>query len=570
MPFQLVAVPSLATSSVSAFLAQLSVGNAMLVASPFITREGSRLLLPAAERLQLLTRATAANLRAGSLEREALDELLERGAAIRSIYNLHAKIYLADQRHGLVTSSNLTGPGIARNVELGLAFTDEPDLARKVARFFEALWHRAKIVSRENLVELAQVDAVLVKSSGIWRAPRAEEPLEPAPAIGEAVETIGDPEAILSVLEGTLGATAIAEEPALPPAVLTDEFGDLLLSRLPDPDALPRLLGGEPSEVQATLNRLVRGDAALLTIWLERYGSAATALLQPGRAFPYRRHVAALLIGAASPAKLAEIVGVLTSDPSNENQLPLAMPHLLARINMLAPEERGRFVDALLQVRDAIMPLAAPSRLDDKNFVRANLVRLAELAAKASPGREGDFRIAAALAPPPAPDAIPGVQEIKRARENLGTEFAARAEAWRAAVEAGAWHNSPQSVLTLFQQIARADPRLAAGPTWQRAQTVTVVHLRAAAVAERDHLLPAVGRLLNNSSLTTTQQVQLRAAIVDLGEGRHLPRSTGRLVGLSGALRAGPAAERWLEIKPALDRLSTLLMVLSRLERLDG
>jgi superfamily II DNA or RNA helicase len=59
---------------------------------------------------------------------------------------LHGKAYLLgdypDARVALVTSANLTGAGLRRNLELGVANYD-PGVANQAAQWFEALWERA-------------------------------------------------------------------------------------------------------------------------------------------------------------------------------------------------------------------------------------------------------------------------------------------------------------------------------------------------------------------------------------------------------------------------------------------
>ena len=59
---------------------------------------------------------------------------------------LHGKAYLfgdaPDARVALVTSANLTGAGLYRNLELGVA-NYEPSVANQALEWFDALWDRA-------------------------------------------------------------------------------------------------------------------------------------------------------------------------------------------------------------------------------------------------------------------------------------------------------------------------------------------------------------------------------------------------------------------------------------------
>jgi hypothetical protein len=81
------------------------------ICSPFITREGACVVLTPGVPMRIITKVTGANLSTKALDSEALLEIMAHGGLIRSIANLHAKIYICDGRAGVITSSNLTGPG---------------------------------------------------------------------------------------------------------------------------------------------------------------------------------------------------------------------------------------------------------------------------------------------------------------------------------------------------------------------------------------------------------------------------------------------------------------------------
>ena len=105
------------------------------LASPFIGKDVARDIVAqplegrAGDR-RLLTAVTERSVSAGALSPSALAAFLERGWNVKSIPNLHAKLYLVDQSWGLVGSGNLTGAGIARagpragNIELGVRLSE--------------------------------------------------------------------------------------------------------------------------------------------------------------------------------------------------------------------------------------------------------------------------------------------------------------------------------------------------------------------------------------------------------------------------------------------------------------
>ncbi len=64
----------------------------------------------------------------GASDVEVVKWLLEAGADLRLVSNLHAKIYLADKTQAIVTSANLTAPGLGfsnGNVEIGILLVDD-------------------------------------------------------------------------------------------------------------------------------------------------------------------------------------------------------------------------------------------------------------------------------------------------------------------------------------------------------------------------------------------------------------------------------------------------------------
>jgi phosphatidylserine/phosphatidylglycerophosphate/cardiolipin synthase-like enzyme len=77
-------------------------------------------------RVAVLTNIRPESVLNGSTDVEALltlSTVLPRFELVH-LPSLHAKVYVADERAAVVTSANLTRPGIAGNLEYGVAFTD--------------------------------------------------------------------------------------------------------------------------------------------------------------------------------------------------------------------------------------------------------------------------------------------------------------------------------------------------------------------------------------------------------------------------------------------------------------
>lgn len=74
----------------------------------------------------------------GSLDLEALVSLSKAipHFELTHLPSLHAKVYVADEKLAVITSANLTEPGMSGNLEYGVAFTDAR-VVRQVRRDFE-------------------------------------------------------------------------------------------------------------------------------------------------------------------------------------------------------------------------------------------------------------------------------------------------------------------------------------------------------------------------------------------------------------------------------------------------
>jgi hypothetical protein len=161
------------------------------IASPFVKHGAvEKLLSEAPSSLRVLTRFNLDHFREGVSDISALRRLVELGARVRGVQRLHAKLYLFDGNHAIITSANMTESGLRKNHELGVV-AEEGALPRRCVAYFDGLW------------EKAGPDLVVLRLDE-WEE-RIEAQLIPgAPSIGSG---LGD--------EGTdVGARA---EPQLPP-----------------------------------------------------------------------------------------------------------------------------------------------------------------------------------------------------------------------------------------------------------------------------------------------------------------------------------------------------------------
>jgi hypothetical protein len=68
--------------------------------------------------------------------------LVELGAQVRGVQRLHAKLYLFDADHAVITSANMTVGGLRKNHELGVV-AEGGALPRRRVAYFDGLWEKA-------------------------------------------------------------------------------------------------------------------------------------------------------------------------------------------------------------------------------------------------------------------------------------------------------------------------------------------------------------------------------------------------------------------------------------------
>jgi hypothetical protein len=104
-------------------------------------------------RLQVITRFHLGDFCDGVSDITALRLLLENGARIRGVRNLHAKLYLFGDRRAIATSANLTEAGLRRNHEFGFV-AEEAGIVGRCRQYFDDLWKRVEPnLTTERLME---------------------------------------------------------------------------------------------------------------------------------------------------------------------------------------------------------------------------------------------------------------------------------------------------------------------------------------------------------------------------------------------------------------------------------
>ena len=141
--------------------------NSLKIMSPFVKLGMSRFLLEKCGKdvaIDLLTTIKIGNFANGASDIPALKLLGENEVSIKNTRNLHAKIYIFDEKRFVVTSANLTHSGFHRNIEYGLLI-DSPGLTREMVTHYNALFSDANRSFDIDLDSLDEASKILAKIS---------------------------------------------------------------------------------------------------------------------------------------------------------------------------------------------------------------------------------------------------------------------------------------------------------------------------------------------------------------------------------------------------------------------
>jgi len=98
-------------------------------ASPFIKSDAVDAILEGNLEIRGITAFNLCRFVNGASDLAAVEKLLDRGATLYSLWNLHAKVYAFDYC-AIVTSANLTTGGLIANTEYGVMIRDEDQVNR--------------------------------------------------------------------------------------------------------------------------------------------------------------------------------------------------------------------------------------------------------------------------------------------------------------------------------------------------------------------------------------------------------------------------------------------------------
>ncbi len=151
------------------------VDQDLFIACPFVKRFATEQILTQLEqrhlresvRLRLITDLRPESTLAGSMDLDALGELGRNvpGFELTHLPSVHAKVYVADFKMAIVTSGNLTEPGLRGNVEYGVALNDHL-LVRQVCSDLEGY---ATLGARVPLEDVSALSAEMQDLKALFR-----------------------------------------------------------------------------------------------------------------------------------------------------------------------------------------------------------------------------------------------------------------------------------------------------------------------------------------------------------------------------------------------------------------
>jgi phosphatidylserine/phosphatidylglycerophosphate/cardiolipin synthase-like enzyme len=101
--------------------------------------------------VQVITRFNLTDFANGVSDISALRSLLDAGATVRGVRNLHAKLYLFGTNRVIITSANLMIAALDRNHEFGIVAEDNAVIAA-CQTYSDDLWRRGgKDLSRNQI-----------------------------------------------------------------------------------------------------------------------------------------------------------------------------------------------------------------------------------------------------------------------------------------------------------------------------------------------------------------------------------------------------------------------------------
>jgi hypothetical protein len=166
------------------FLNLVRSSREQLLASPFIKANVATMILdnkPTEARMSLMTSFKLTNFYRNSSDLTALKYFIENKIEVRSYPMLHAKTYIFDSDHAIITSANLTLGGLRNNYECGVLIHDSNTVGRLKSDFLKIFTDKEKVstITEEILSTTKDILAKVPKEKRV-KFEKSEKDLFPA------------------------------------------------------------------------------------------------------------------------------------------------------------------------------------------------------------------------------------------------------------------------------------------------------------------------------------------------------------------------------------------------------
>lgn len=137
------------------FKTELFDTDTVCIVSPFITDGVVKHLLDSfnGNTIKVITRYNLNEFRKGVSSLTAIERLLKANAQIKSVKDLHCKLYLFDSTSVIITSANFTNGGFFNNKEFGV-LSKESNTLNESHNYFDYLWRiDSDLLNQERIIK---------------------------------------------------------------------------------------------------------------------------------------------------------------------------------------------------------------------------------------------------------------------------------------------------------------------------------------------------------------------------------------------------------------------------------
>jgi len=150
----------------------------ILLISPFIgsstSKMLSKLLSTTGITCKVITRFNRDDFINNASSIEGLKILINSGAEIYALRDLHSKLYLVDDDFGLIGSANFTFGGFSKNHELQIMISDEPEMLQELRSYYNLLLSKIQS-SDEGMVSVDIIEKELEEVERLKKKKKNDE-----------------------------------------------------------------------------------------------------------------------------------------------------------------------------------------------------------------------------------------------------------------------------------------------------------------------------------------------------------------------------------------------------------